>query len=282
MRALIGFFVLTFAASWSFWIGAALLSGGSFGPSARFMAIDRLLIYIGVFAPALVSLALTARLQGREAMRALLGQVLRLPQQARWYVFALGFFPAVKLAAAITERVVTGTWPNLADFPVLLLLPAIAISTPVQAGEEIGWRGYALPRLANRFGLPIAGIVLGVIWACWHLPFFFIPGSDNAGRSFPVYVLAVTSISVAMAWLYWRTGASLFIVMLMHAAIDNEALLFSSPAALPNPFSLNTTLTAWLTAGCLAICAIYFLVQMSRAQYDLGSTRRPERPAATE
>lgn len=270
MRALIGFFVLTFAVSWSIWIGAALLSGGSLGPNARFMALDRLLIYIGVFAPALVSLTMTARLQGREATRALLGQVVRLPQQARWYVFALGFFAAVKLAVTITQRFVTGSWPSFESLPILLLVPAIAISTPVQAGEEVGWRGYALPRLANPLGLPLASIVLGIIWACWHLPFFFIPGSDNAGRSFPVFLLAVTSISVAMAWLYWRTGASLFIVMLMHAAIDNEALLFPSSGSSSNPFSLNTTLTAWLTAAFLSICAIYFLVQMAHR----GSTNR--------
>ena len=54
------------------------------------------------------------------------------------------------------------------------MLAAVAVSTPWQAGEEIGWRGYLLPRLSGRVGLPAASLIVGVIWACWHLPFFFI------------------------------------------------------------------------------------------------------------
>lgn len=266
MRASIGFFILTFAVSWSCWTAAAILSGGTFGTNARFVGLDRLLIYAGVFAPAAVSLALTARLNGRHAMRTLLGQVVHLPQQARWYVFALGFFLAIKFAVALAQRVISGHWPHFGDIPLLLLLLGIAVSTPVQAGEEIGWRGYALPRLANHVGLPLSAVLLGLIWACWHLPFFFIPGSDNAGQSFPVYLLAVTSLSVAMAWLYWSTAGSLFIVMLMHAAVDNEALIIAAPTSSSNPFSLNAPLSAWLTAGFLSICAIYFLSRLARLQ----------------
>jgi len=96
------------------------------------------------------------------------------------------------------------------------------LSTPVQAGEEVGWRGYALPRLAERLGLPWASVALGVIWACWHLRLFFLfDGADTFGQSFPVYLLSVTALSVAMAWLYWRTGASLLATMLLHAAVNN-------------------------------------------------------------
>jgi membrane protease YdiL (CAAX protease family) len=145
------------------------------------------------------------------------------------------------------------------------MLVAIIFSTPVQAGEEIGWRGYALPRLARSLGLGGASIVLGIIWACWHLPFFFIPGSDNAGQSFPVYLLAVTAISVAMAWLYWRTKGSLLLTMLMHAAINNTAGIVSSPASTTNPFALKTSLVAWLTAAVLWLSAAYFLIRMRGA-----------------
>jgi hypothetical protein len=52
-----------------------------------------------------------------------------------------------------------------------------------------GWRGYALPRLAERFGLGGASVVLGVLWATWHLPLFFFPGADTENQSFPVYLL---------------------------------------------------------------------------------------------
>ena len=90
---------------------------------------------------------------------------------------------AIKLAVALVHRIATGAWPRFGDTPWYIMVAAIAISTPVQAGEEIGWRGYALPRLAARFGFARGSILLGLIWACWHLPLFFIPGTDTSAAS---------------------------------------------------------------------------------------------------
>ena len=139
------------------------------------------------------------------------------------------------------------------------------VSTWVQAGEEIGWRGYALPRLSERFGLAPASIILGILWATWHLPLFFFYGSDIRGQSFPLYLLQVTAVSVAMAWLYWRTGGSLLLVMLLHAAVNN--LKDIVPSAVPgatNAFALSASFVGWLTVAFLWIAAAYFLVQMRR------------------
>ena len=262
MRSLIKFFALTFIVSWVCWTAAAAITGGTASPSPGFAAIRGTLIFIGVIAPALVALALITQTEGRAGTLPLLRRIIHLPNDVGWYVFALGYFAVIKLTVALLHRIVTGAWPPFGQTPFYLVLMAICISTPVQAGEEIGWRGYALPRLTKRLGLAQSSIVLGVIWACWHLPFFLIPGSDNFGQSFPVYLLAVTALSIAMAWFYWRTGGSLFLTMLMHAAINNTAGIVSSPASGANPFSLRTTLTAWLTAALLWLCAGYFLVQM--------------------
>jgi hypothetical protein len=83
------------------------------------------------------------------------------------------------------------------------------------------WRGYALPRLAGHLGLGGASILLGGVWALWHLPLFFLPATGSTGQSFPIYLLQVTAISVTMAWLYWKTEGSLLFVMLMHASVNN-------------------------------------------------------------
>jgi membrane protease YdiL (CAAX protease family) len=163
---------------------------------------------------------------------------------------------------------------------------AIVFSTWVQAGEELGWRGYALPRLAARLGLGPAGILLGVIWATWHLPLFFILGGDTVGQSFPVYLLQVTALSVAMTWLYWKTDGSLLLVMVMHAAINNTKDIVPSAApGATHPFALSGSLVAWLTLVLLWIAAAAFLFQMGTARakqaWRPASDVRSELPAPT-
>jgi len=171
------------------------------------------------------------------------------PSILRDPLFLLGVFaPGI---VALVHRAVTGTWPHFGETPWFIMTGALLVSTWAQAGEEVGWRGYALPRLAARIGLAPASIRLGVIWAVWHLPLFFAPQTETYGQSFPVYLLQVTALSIAMAWLYWRTGGSLLLVMLLHAAVNNTKDIV--PSAVPgatNPFAPSTSLVAWLTGGC--------------------------------
>ncbi len=261
------FFAVTFAVSWVFFTAAGAVPFDAASPQPGPAALRGALFLLGTVAPSLVALALTGREQGRAAVVALLRRIAIWPAQIRWYLFALAYFPVIKLGVAAGARLITGAWPPFGSTPVILMMGAIVISTPVQAGEEIGWRGYALPRLARRFGLVGASLMLGVVWACWHLPFFFMPGTDNAGQSFVVYAIAVTSISVALAWLYWRTGGSLLTSMMMHAAINNTASIVSSPPSTTlHPFSLDAPLVAWLTATLSAIGAVYFAVRMRTAK----------------
>jgi len=259
------FFALTFAVTWTFWFAADALSanGGSAAPGLAALRVP--LFYLGTFAPSLIALCLAARAGGRAGAGALFGRVFDIRARARWYVFAAGYVAAIKLTVALVHRVSTGAWPRFGDEAWYILVAAVVVSTPAQAGEEIGWRGYALPRLAARFGLARASALLGVIWACWHLPLFFIAGGDTVGQSFPLYLLQVTALSVAMGWLYGHTNGSLLPVMLMHSAANNTKDIV--PSAVPgatDPFALSTSLVAWLTVALLWICAVYFLVRMPR------------------
>jgi membrane protease YdiL (CAAX protease family) len=262
---LAAFFVLTFVVSWTCFFGSAAVTPAGGSPAA---GLAGAIYIVGVFAPALVALALTARAAGRGPTLALVRRMVQVPSGAQWYVFALGYMIGIKLAAALVYRLVVGGWPAFGETPWYLLMLAIPFSTPVQSGEELGWRGYALPRLASMFGLAWASLGLGVIWALWHLPFFFIAGVDKTGQSFPIYMLGTMAISVAMAWLYWRTGGSLLLTMLMHAAVNNTSGIV--PTATPGatlPFSLNASLIEWLTIGIMWIVAAWCLWQM------LGSPR---------
>jgi membrane protease YdiL (CAAX protease family) len=266
MRSLLKFFLLTFIVSWAFFAAAASISGWTFSPTSGPAALSGALLFLGIIAPSLVALALTELIDGRAGTLALLRRVVEWRASIRWYVFAVGYMAVIKLTVVFLHRLATGAWPAFGQTAWYILAVAIIFSTPVQAGEEIGWRGYALPRLAKRYGVARASIALGVIWACWHLPFFLIPGADKSGQSFPIYLLSVTAISVAMAWLYWRADGSLLLTMLMHAAINHIIGIVPSPVSQgANPLALNASLVAWLTAALLWICAVYFLFSMRRA-----------------
>lgn len=255
------FFALTYTLSWLWFSTAAYIlhcTGGNAAGAGSFLFLP------GVFMPALVAITLSAQSEGRGGVAQLLSGIFHWRVNPWFYVFALGYMLAIKLASAGIYRIAFGDWPTFTGVPWYFLALAVVVSTPVQAGEEIGWRAYALPRLTERFGLSIASIILGMIWAAWHLPFFYIAGADNIGQSFPVYVIAVTAISVAMAWLYWQTNQSLLLVMLMHASIDNTAVIISSPtpATVSNPLALTHAPLPWITAALLCAVAISFLIRM--------------------
>jgi membrane protease YdiL (CAAX protease family) len=258
--SLLGFFSITYLLTWT-WFSLVAIA-----PIPARASLLSLLVLPGVFAPALVALLVTARAEGGTGVRALLGRVLQWHVPVRWYLFAAGYMAAVKLVVALSYRVVTVQWPRFGDTPWYVIAVAIVISTPFQVGEELGWRGYALPRLAARFGLAPASVVLGVIWACWHLPLFFIPEADTYTRSFFVYLLQVTALSVAIAWLYAHTSGSLLLAMLMHAAINNSKdIVPSASASAPtNTFGLSASLVGWLTVAALWFCAAVFLIWMGK------------------
>ena len=270
MRPLLYFFSLTYIISWSLFFVAKIISGDVSYPDSSFSPLGYIIYIVGVFTPALVASFLSWREKGKAGVQALLTRIIKAPNDWRWYVFAVGYFIFIKMFIAIIHRLTTGEWPLFGHESFFLILIAIIFSTPIQAGEEIGWRGYALPRLSERFGLATASIILGIIWATWHLPFFFFQNADKYGQSFPVYLLSVIGLSVAMAWLYWRTNSSLFITMLMHSAVNNTTGIVSSVSQeAKNPFSLNASPIAWGTTATLFVFAVYFLYQMRSAKLKL-------------
>lgn len=249
---------MTLAVTWALWLVAALISRIAPGRAVLFLP--------GTIAPALIALFLTARSDGRLGTRALLARAVAWRVPLRWYFFSVGYMALIKLAAAVIQRALTGAWPAFGKVPLVLLLLATLVSTPVQAGEEVGWRGYALPRMATMIGFRWSSIILGIIWATWHLPLFFIAGVDVAGQSFPIYLLDVTALSVVFAYLYASTNGSLLLPMILHAAVNNTTGIVPAAASggSNSIFGMHTSMMGWLTGLLLWISAAYFLVRMPR------------------
>jgi membrane protease YdiL (CAAX protease family) len=259
---LLRFFLLTFAVTWTCFITVAVAI-----PAEK--PLGYALVLVGAYAPSYVALSLTAWRERQQGVWAVLRHVIQWQVATRWYLFAVFYIATIKLTAALILRACTGAWPRFGTTPWYVIPLAIAFSTPFQAGEEIGWRGYALPRLSDRLGLRWASILLGVIWAVWHLPQFFIRASDTYGQSFPIFALQVVAISVTLAWLWNITAKSLLLPMLLHSAVNNSKDIV--PSATPgasNAFRLGASAVAWLTILLLWVVALFLLTRMPGLKAD--------------
>lgn len=255
---LVAFFAVAYGLAWALWGLAAFASG-------RVAGIPSILFYLGSISPSIAAIAVVWHREGKPGVVTLLSRLFVWRVHWRWYLFAVGYFPAIKLGAALIHRLAFGAWPRFGNESWFIILVAIFAAVPLggQAGEEVGWRGFALPRLANRFGLPAGSVLLGVIWAAWHLPLFFIPGIDKTGQSFPLYAAQVTALSIALAWVYTNTNGSLLLVTLMHSAVNQTiGIVPSAASGATNPFTLHASRIGWITATLLWGTAAYFLVRL--------------------
>ena len=218
---LVSYFVLCFIIAWSVWIPAGMLK-------TRTTA----LVLPGAWAPTIAALLLTWFSEGRDGVRELLRGLLRWRVRARYYVFAV-FSVLVIAVFAVGLHVLLGGLPPEAEaiaaqfgipeeqaYLFIAISPIIFIITIFVGGpiaEELGWRGYAQPRMQARMGAGLAGLTIGFIWSLWHLPLFYYFTSAVGGLPIGHYIPLVTALGVLFAWLYNRTGGSVLLCILLHA-----------------------------------------------------------------
>jgi len=196
---------------------------------------------------------------------ALLGRLVYWRVAVLWYVLAVCYPIAILSGVEIAHRLIAGAWISLRPPQWFAVFLGTILTLPVNASEEIGWRGYALPRLTKRFGLRRASLILGPIWACWYLPVFSTPGTGAYAHTIPTFFLELTALSVAFAWLYGNTSGSLLPVTLMHSAIDSAFALLPALRTSAGALTFTTELVPWLIIGFAWLLAAYFLARMPLA-----------------
>ncbi len=212
------FFALTFALSWTLWIG------GAFAPDPLLATLAH---YAGAFGPWAAAIAVVG-LRG-ESVRAWLMGLFRWKVHARWYAFALGF-PALLVAVASLGYMLAGNTLNWSLLPSRLLsyLPTLAFLAVVGGGnEEPGWRGFALGHLQSAYSPVAATALLGSVWALWHAPLLLanpdlLSGAMSAGAIAAVVGVTFVSIMVHAFWYTWlmnMTGSVLLCIVL-HASYN--------------------------------------------------------------
>ncbi|MCE7989994.1 MAG: CPBP family intramembrane metalloprotease [Caldilinea sp. CFX5] len=146
----------------------------------------------------------------------------RLVATGRWCLVALLGMALIVLLALLLNRALGGAWPTAIPVATWQTLPLLAVVYLIIALiEEVGWRGYALPRLQKRYGALIASLLFGLSWGGWHLPQWFIPATEQADKwPFVIFLVHTVAFSVLLTWLYNRSVGSLWSVILAHAAFN--------------------------------------------------------------
>jgi membrane protease YdiL (CAAX protease family) len=167
-----------------------------------------------VYAPSLTAIALTALIEGPSGLKALLGRLV--PWRVRWHWSALIILALPVSAAAVTRLagVALAPAPTIGGF-LTVAIPALLLD-PGPLGEELGWRGFALPRLLERRPPLTASLMLGTIWGVWHLPGFLEPGIIQSTLPVPVFLLGILAMSVLSTWLFVNAGGSVVPSILLH------------------------------------------------------------------
>lgn len=174
--------------------------------------------------PFLAAFIMTGVTEGGEGIRCLLKRIVQWRVGFSWYLFAIIGIPIITILGAIVLPGALASfqmpWHSLLTYPFSFFI-TLVIGGPL--GEEPGWRGFALPRLQRVQGPLVGSLVLGILWAFWHLPYFWMPewGTPKDGILDIVYfVLAALALTFIYTWVFNKTESSLLIVILMHATND--------------------------------------------------------------
>ncbi len=222
-QALPIYFLLAYLISWLIWLPLVLVGQGwvdrDFSPYLQ---------PLGFMGPMFAAVIVTAVSQHRAGIRQLLSGLVRYRVNWRWYAFAL-FVPLLMFViAAALNYALMGEWSKWQDYGRMddmfpnagLVGTAVLHFLMVWLGEEVGWRGFALPHLQSTRTPVRATLILGVLWGFWHMPTFLFENSLLVGLGITLFFTLITfPIAVTYTWLYNGTGGSLLITSLWSTSL---------------------------------------------------------------
>jgi len=174
------------------------------------------LFLVGGFVPSILAIVLALLTEGRAGVRALWKRCLMFGIGIRWYA-TIAVVVIAAVGCQLLLAYVVGARPLLTPFLSQLptFIPLILIG-PIS--EELGWRGFLLERLQQRWSALLSSVAIGVVWAFWHLPLFFMVGTSQRLLHIPFagFLIALVMISIIMTWINNNTGGSIWAAILFH------------------------------------------------------------------
>ena len=264
---LAAYFVLAYVFAWAIWIPAVVLQEAA--PS-----LVMVMFMVGTFAPTVAAILLTSFWEGKRQVKTSLYRLLEWRVGIVWYLVVLLGPPILVILVGGLSALLGGHGPDLGNLAVLVptFLFTLVFGGPL--AEELGWRGYALPRLqAGRTALT-ASLVLGLLWSLWHLPLFFLEGSVQSQIPIAAYLIMTVSLTVLFTWVYNNTGGSVLMALLFHGMVNTApTTLFGQAAGEPG--------LIWLYVGSIGVLAaivtaVFGSKRLSRKREGLSAVA--ERP----
>lgn len=260
------YFILTFLISWG---GLLVVIGGPegiSGPTERFESLLPIVILALLAGPCLAGILLTGLFDGRKGLRELRSQLLKWRLGARWYAIAILAAPLLFAAllrglSLLSPEFVPGIFA--AEDKASHLIRGLMTGLMAGVFEELGWTGFATPRLRKRYGVLATGLIVGLLWAVWHLlPAFwlgFASGTVSGALSIVSYLLDpflfLVASRVLIVWVYDRTGESLLAAIIMHASLTASSRIFMPLEIAGAPlilFDITWAAVVWVIIAVLA------------------------------
>jgi membrane protease YdiL (CAAX protease family) len=233
----------------------------------------KLVAILQVLTPTISAVILSGLIGGKQEIFRLLSGFARWKVGLRWYLAAFLMTGIPLLIAGVYIMMGNpprGLQPGVTAWSLLSTLVFIFLSGPLC--EEAGWRGFALPRLQARFSALVSSLILGLLWACWHIPYYFEPGYAAKGMPFPIYLVVVTGLAVLFTWIYNNSGGSLLLTVLAHFFFNfSSAFLVQAFGLLPPMllYSAGGGMLGLLTIAVVIIFGPRFLSRKSRSELPI-------------
>jgi membrane protease YdiL (CAAX protease family) len=210
-------------------------------------------LFVTVWSPTVIALALSFAFEGTSGVRNLLGLLFRgSSKNSLWYLIGvLVPVAAVAFAIIMARHLHFGAaFIPLAALPLTLGLQVFTGAT----GEELGWRGFLLSHLEYRLSPRVAAVVMAITWALWHLPAFYFPGLPQQHMPRTAFLLMVAAFGIFLALLFNRTRGHVVSTMLAHFSFNMGVAV--GGAILGSVF-------IWTLASIFSIIAIFSLAKLS-------------------
>jgi membrane protease YdiL (CAAX protease family) len=260
---LITFFVLAYALAWWIWILYAFN-----------------LTFLGpIFAlgPFLAAIIVTALTRGKAGLKALLSRMVRWRVGLGWYAAVL-LLPVAVYVVAVSLNILLGASASTAEqfgsWYLIFPLFAYSLLFPLSGafGEELGWRGYALPRVQGHVSALSAALIIGVIQTAWHLPLFM---SDRSTPPVPL-IAGYMGLGILATWVFNNTRGSVLMTMLLHASFNTNAGFFGEMFTGADLVRMSWLLAAGWCVAAIVVVVVAGPVHLSRKHHKQEEPVQPE------